>query len=416
MKQNLEAAIKWSNQEFVKLDETLASNEETSATARADLNAQVEEDRTHALNALRDAVSAQNNAFMALKTETEEAIKATNTDVAAYGKAVEKHAADVEAQMAANIATLTGKLDAAKDQAEKQLAAADKASAKRHTDAIDAIKSGLEAAKKDQDQKSDNVYKHMGKDRSHADTELAAATERLNKKLAKHAALEDSRFATSVKDITAARKEAWDEVQAARQDFTMGYTEVVSTLKKTETRLQTETGQAAKLVISEAARQARINQKTEEEMARIVKLSDANMSTNKNARGKIKELMNKNKAVAAQEVADLKTKAEGQISSLRAFQAQLRRQAAHDLTDATDKLYVELSKQKTQQELAMKDLEKEASIQKAAVASHLADAEAEFASKFQTLTNTVASNQRPTRQVWSRSLVWCTTGRRLPTT
>merc|ERR1712196_641609 len=38
MKQNLEAAIKWSNQEFVKLDETLASNEETSATARADLN------------------------------------------------------------------------------------------------------------------------------------------------------------------------------------------------------------------------------------------------------------------------------------------------------------------------------------------------------------------------------------------
>merc|ERR1711988_799706 len=325
--------------------------------------------------------------------ETEEEIKATNMDVAAYGHAIEKHADEVKAQMAANIATLTGKLDAAKTAAENQLKAADDASKKRHTDAIDAIKSGLDAAKKDQDTKFDNVYVQMGKDRAQADENMAAATEVLNKKLAAHAALEDSRFPSTVKDLGAAKSEAWTAVQEARKDFTMGYTELVSSLKKSETRIQGEIQKASKLIQTESANQGRINDMVDAETKRILKLSDLNYSSNKARRGKIKEIMDKNKEVAAKEVADLETASAAKVSALRSFQAKLRNQAAHDLTDATDKLYVELSKWKDSQELSIKGLEVQQQVAKTAVADHLKQAEDDFASKFTTLTNTVASNQ-----------------------
>merc|ERR1719181_2259612 len=90
------------------------------------------------------------------------------------------------------------------------------------------------------------AYKRMGGNRASADRKLGRATASLNAALAKRSALEDGRFAKTVKDIKGAKKAAWAAVT----------------------------------------------------MARIVKLSDKNFSSSKRARGKLKALLDQNKVIA----------------------------------------------------------------------------------------------------------------------
>merc|ERR1712094_152460 len=73
-------------------------------------------------------------------------------------------------------------------------------------------------------------------------------------------------------------------------------------------------------------------------------LSNDNHATAKRARGKIGELMNKNKIVAHQEVADLAKSSAADIKKTRSYMAKLRKQAAKDLTAATEGLYLNLNK------------------------------------------------------------------------
>merc|ERR1712070_792870 len=116
---------------------------------------------------------------------------------------------------------------------------------------------------------------------------------------------------------------------------------------------------------------ARVNKKVDSEINRIEKLSDSNYSQSKRARGKIKEIMNKNKAIAQQEVKDLKAAAAKKLKALRAYQAKLRRQAAQDLTGATEKLYMKLSADKLEQETAIKKMSNSLKLKKAFAEAHL---------------------------------------------
>merc|ERR1711998_333709 len=268
LKQQLGEAVKWANKKFVALDEQLDS------------------EKALAIEAIQDAVAAQASGLMALKTETETEIKKTNTK------------------------TITDKINAGIAEVKGKLAKADAASATRHEDALNAVKTGLAEAKERNDKKFHNVYEHMGKDRAKFDEALAAATTTLNDKLAAHAALEDARFAGTVKNLAAAKAKTWEEVQEARKFFTMGFVDTVAAAKGVETRIIGEIEKVAHMVIEESATQGRINSEVDKELERIFKLSNACNTENVKARAKIKELMDKNKVVAAQEVAVLRTASE----------------------------------------------------------------------------------------------------------
>merc|ERR1711998_642425 len=292
LKQQLGEAVKWANKKFVALDEQLDS------------------EKALAIEAIQDAVAAQASGLMALKTETETEIKKTNTDVGALGNAVVKHAEEVAATMASNTKTITDKINAGIAEVKGKLAKADAASATRHEDALNAVKTGLAEAKERNDKKFHNVYEHMGKDRAKFDEALAAATTTLNDKLAAHAALEDARFAGPVKNLAAAKAKTWEEVQEARKFFTMGFVDTVAAAKGVETRIIGEIEKVAHMVIEESATQGRINSEVDKELERIFRLSNARNTENVKVRAKIKELMDKNKVVAAQEVAVLRTASE----------------------------------------------------------------------------------------------------------
>merc|ERR1711887_14940 len=105
----------------------------TKATAAfADMNAKEDAaaaETAAAKEALDDNVATLTRSLLALKKETQKKIKKTNTDVAAYAKALEKEAEDVEKLMTDQVNTLQGKIADEKKAASNAITAADAASA-----------------------------------------------------------------------------------------------------------------------------------------------------------------------------------------------------------------------------------------------------------------------------------------------
>jgi uncharacterized protein YejL (UPF0352 family) len=392
LKSQLETAIKDANAKMVALHEQLDEEVATSGEARAALKDEIDAERALAIEAVGNAVALQAQGLLALKTETAEKIKKTNTKVTAYGDAIIKHAGDVKATMEANVAALTGQLEAAKEATKKALTDAEKASMARHEAAITAITDGLAAAEADMDKKFDNTYIKMAENRNHADEALAAATSTLNKAIASHAALQDSRFSTTVKNIEGAKKEAADAVVAAKKEFAMGLADVTATLKATEQRIEGDIAIVSKMARADKASQAIINKKVDAEIKRLEELSNSQHSESKRARGKILELFNKNKAIAAQEISDLKSSTSDKLEKLRSEQAALSLQHAEELTEATTELYAKMAQDKIEQTHAMTELKASLNLHKASIGEDLKKLKDEFGVRFTDLTGVVSSN------------------------
>merc|ERR1711981_564317 len=387
LKKQLADTVKWANKKFQALDENLEKEESESAKGRAHLKETIDAEKATAVRAIKDAVLAQSRGLMALKSETETKIKKTNRDVAAYGEQIAKH-------MAANVKTLSDKINAAKTATRTKLANADAASLARHEDALNSISTSLAAAKEENDKKFGEVYKKLGEDRADADRKLAAATKQLNDKLAAHAALEDTRFAKSVKNLEKAKKDTWADVTEARKFFTMGFAAVTSALKNSETRIQGDIQNVAEVVEGDKVLQARVNGKVKAELDRVLKLSNDNNSESKRARARVGELMNKNKVVAHQEIADLAKSANDRVAKMRSYQAKLRKEAAKDLTKATEALYEKLNEQQLEQNEHLNKLTHTLAVTKASTAAALKKTEAEFTTEYQLLVDTVSANHK----------------------
>merc|ERR1711959_491820 len=123
-------------------------------------------------------------------------------------------------------------------------------------------------------------------------------------------------------------------------------------------------------------------------------LSDKNFSSSKRARGKLKALLDQNKVIAAQEVHRLKKTANQKIKNLRAFVAQLRREAATDLSKATQGIYEKLSAFQLKQTSANSKLKATLKIAAASANANIAKFKSKFAASMTTLVNTVTANDK----------------------
>merc|ERR1712139_29002 len=271
----------------------------------------------------------------------------------------------------------------------KQLKSADKKSAARHDAALKFIEHSLSSARKENDKKFGKAYAQMGQNRA-----LARAVGGFNDALAKRSALEDARFRKTVKNISWGKELAWKQATAARKKFTMDIYGLTAAVKNQESRLTGEIAVVSAMVISNKAAQIRVNKRTKAEMDLVIRLADRRFSSSKRARGKLKELFNKNKIVAAQEIKDLRKSSDAKLKKLRAFMAQLRREAAKDLTSSTKKMYQRMAAQQAEQLNNHEKLSQSLRMAKASTAAAVKSAKAEFASRFNTLVNTVTSNDK----------------------
>merc|ERR1719146_618243 len=224
--------------------------------------------------------------------------------------------------MKANTAALQAKLAAAKSAATARLAAAGASSIARYASALTAVSKSLASARVASDKKFGKLYTNMAKNRA-----ISGAVSGLNDKLAEQAALADVRFSKTVKNLGAAKAKAAADVAFARKNAGTQIVALTAAIKASESRLTGEIAVVSAEVISQRAQQTRINRRVAKEMGKIIKTANARHSSNKRARGKLRAIMNADKAAAAEETAALAKRTKIDLAILRGQQAHYRRQA-----------------------------------------------------------------------------------------
>merc|ERR1711988_632331 len=393
-KKNLKSAVQWANGRFAALNTLLASNSKKSKAARAKLGASINKEQARATQVIKNAVAAQNRALLALKSETAKKIKKSNLKISSYAAQMAANAKAVAAQMKSDVAALQSRISATKRSAGAHLAAANAASVARYTAALSKINSSLSAAKKAADDKFGAAYRNMAKQRKAMDTKMAASVRNLNDKIAERAALADVRFSKTVKNIDAVRRASTAAVGYARREMTTMIVGLTASIKYSETRLMGEVRVVSGEVASEKAAQIRVNRRVNKEMGFIIKTANARHSSSKRARGKLRAILNANKAAAAEETAALAKRTRFSLAMLRGKMAQHRLTAAKALTAASKKLHRRInSASKAQSAVEAAQAGALAGAAAAAKAA-LKDAKDGFTAKMNTLTNLVSANNK----------------------
>merc|ERR1711998_567615 len=205
---DLDLAVKDGIAKMEAFNKKSAAVHANSAIERKALNDQIKANADEVSRMIKDAVSTDARAQTSLKQETAKAIKKTNPDITAKAKQMKKIAKATRAALKATetktLAAVAAQQKAAKEAVEK-FSSEDAA---RQASALKFMKKQLEIAAAEMDTKFGKAYAKLADDRAHAEEALGGAVDGLNDALAKQAALADSRFEKTVKDISAAREEA----------------------------------------------------------------------------------------------------------------------------------------------------------------------------------------------------------------
>merc|ERR1711988_1647108 len=393
-KDDLKIAMDDAKKKMVAFESKAAKVHAKSAMERKALEGEIKANAKEVSRMLTDAVETDARAQAALKQETQDAIKKTNKRVTAYADQMRKIAKETRGEIAAMTKT---QLDAIATEQKRMAAATEKfaaADAARQASALKFLKEQMEIAKKTTDQKFGVAYEKLASDRAEADTALAGAVAMLNDDLAKQAALADGRFRKTVKDINSARKKAASDVAQARKDFASGMANVKAQVKAVEETIVGKIGVVTGEVRSMKAQQHEVNLHVDSELERINKLSNDRFSESKRARGKLKMLMDENKAAASEEVKSLKTHLMGELDKLDAKRTAYKASMAADLTKASKLYYEKLSGVQKAHGEATAELNAATAAAAASAKASLAAAEKVWASKIVMEANTISANHK----------------------
>merc|ERR1719243_308305 len=389
-RQDLRLAIRQGIKKMKDFQKKSAKSHAKSALARKALAARIASNAKEVSRMIRDAVATDARARLALKAETAKAIKKTNMRVDAYAAQMKKQAKKARGEIKALATATISKVKAQQARAAQALAKFSSADAARQKAALKFAATQLRIAEKESSQKFGKAYEHLAANRARFDKKLGAAVAGLNDALAKQAALADSRFSKTVKDLSSARKQATKQVQQLRKDFATQMATVTAEAKRVETRLVGEIAVVSGEVISNRANQMRVNRRVSAELKRIVRVSDRRFSASKRARGKLKLLMDENKAAASAEVASLATSLKNKLAKARGRNARNRREMAKDLSKATRALYERMSNEQKRNERNSAALRGATAAAALASANALKRAKGQFASKISMLTNVIS--------------------------
>merc|ERR1719506_2686636 len=273
-KADLDEAMRQTQEKFAKAAK-LENKRQRQTLRRAKKTREImRKNKKEGAKNLATAVANQQRALSTLAQATNARIKSTN-----------KH-------IAANAATIKANAKKARKDLEKAMGRFDKKMANVNEEAKKG-RSKLAAQPADQDKKfrqwANNkiraiaastaaqfrkVRARMAKDRHHADMMLKAASSRMDAALSAKKALQDRRFAKTVKDISDAKKEAAARVNAARAEFKVGLMKTAATARRQVAKLNSRVTTLQHTVTRNKLEQARVNRNVHAELQRMVKLGN----------------------------------------------------------------------------------------------------------------------------------------------
>merc|ERR1711966_514988 len=375
-KRDLKIAIRDGINKMKSFQKRAAKSHANSAMARKALAVRIAANAKGVSRMIRDAVATDARSRLALQAETAKAIKKTNTRVDAYAARMRTQAKKARGQIKALATATVAKVRAEQARASAALEKFTSRDAARQKAALKFAATQLQIAEKESAQKFGKAYEKLADNRARFDKKLGASVTGLNDALAKQAALADSRFSKTVKD------------------FNTQMATVTAEVKNVETRLVGEIAVVSGEVISNKANQMRVNRRVSAELKRIVCVSDRRYSASKRARGKLKLLMDENKAAASAEVASLAVSLKNKLAKARGRNARNRREMAKDLSKATRALYERMSNAQKRNERNSAALRGATAAAALASANALKRAKGQFASKISMLTNVISANSK----------------------
>merc|ERR1711998_331072 len=401
-KTDLNLAIKDGEEKMIAFEAKAAQSHADSAEAREALKDEIAANAADVSQMIRDAVATDALAQASLAHETAAAIKETNTNIDAASEQMHQIAEDTRANIAA---VNKAALEAIEEEHTRVSAAVENFSsedAARQAAALKFLEEQLAEAGEEVDQKFGAAYEKLADDRGAAEEAMGAAFDGLNDSLAKQAALADSRFEKTVVDIGEARKQAAEQVAQFRKTFAAELYTTTALVKNTEQKLADNVQKVAAETTTMKANQAAVNAKVTADLEHIEKLANHRHSVSKKARGKLRKLMDENKAAAAAEVAALSDHLHSELDKARAHNAHNKIAMAKDLTDATELFYEKLAIQRKDQAEAHDALNAATSAATMASQAALDRATAEFDSKIVMLTDTVSQHSAAAKREFSR--------------
>jgi len=350
--------------------------------------------KAEARRALHAATHAQQRALASLDAATNAKIKKTNAHIAANAAQMKVNAKKARADLDKAMNAFDHKMNNARALAKAgrsklaaQAAAQDK---KFREDASNQVKAAVAAASAE----FAKVNKKMADDRAHADAELAHASSRMDAALNARKVLQDKRFAETVSDIAAAKKEAADRVAKFESHFKTGILKLQSTAKQQTAQLEHRQAQLANTVTNNRLQQAVVNNKVNAELKRMVALGDKRYKQHLKQDAELESLMKKNREATKARMEKMTSSFMASIDKIKAQAKKDRAHAENALAGKTNELYNTLASNVDAQNKKNKELSDATLAMAHAAKENLRNAKADFTRKLAALDSKVESNMK----------------------
>merc|ERR1712159_185190 len=294
--------------------------------------------------ALAKQVAVQQRAMAALASATNERIKQTNEHVAVNAAQIKENAKKAREELEAAVNLFDKKVANARDEAkagrdklEQQLKDQDKSIRAWANNKLKAVMAKTAA-------QFCRVRAKMAEDRHNADMALKSASYKMTAALDAKSALDDKRFAKTVADIEAAKKEAEARVQAAEASFKTSIYTLSSTVnrqvQKTNARMDALAGTIEKNKVA----QAKINANVNAEMKRMTDLGNARYAEHLKKDAELKNLIDANKAATNKRLEAMGAHYKTELAAVKATMKKNRAHATHMLAKKSAELYDTIAK------------------------------------------------------------------------
>merc|ERR1719267_208874 len=238
------------------------------------------------------------------------------------------------------------------------------------------------------------VREKMADDRHKADVALKSASTRMTASMNAFTALNDKRFAQTVKDIATAKAEAKARVAAAKTAFKAQLFSLSAVVeeqrKKTDARIDQLTDTVTKNKLAQAKANANVNA----EIKRMVKLGDARYKEHLKKDKELAHLINSNKAATDARMDAMADHYMMEISAVRATMKKNRAHATHMLAKESAKLYAAIEKSERAQMATNKNLAEQTRRARLDIEDSLRAAKDDFAQRIGALHKTVVHNDK----------------------
>merc|ERR1719163_1192346 len=338
---------------------------------------------------LANAVTNQQRALSTLASVTNAKIKKTNKHIALNAAQIKENAKKARQDLDNAMDAFDHKMNNLEAEAKKgrsKLAAQAVAMDKKFRDhANNEIKKVTAQTAAEFHQVRDT----MAKNRAHADAQLAHASARMNAALNAAKLLQQKRFAKTVEDIAAAKKEANDRVAKFRSSFKTDILHLSGVVSEQSKKLNNRVTQLSTTVMNNKLEQAKVNNQVDKELKNMVKIGNDRYAEHLKKDKELHGLMAKNKAATEKAMEQMSQKFFSAIEAIKSQMKKDRAHAEHSLAKATGGLFATLTANKEAQEKANKALTEATRRAKLDAEAALKEAKEGFTSKVAGMHKTV---------------------------